>query len=126
MLPGDDQLLSDIITVAKDLPTYGYRRVWTILKFQGIDGSPRMVTFAKQLGLKPVRTPLESPQSNGMAESYVKTLKRDYARLANRPDSQTVMRELKLWFEHYNEKHPHSALEYLLPRRFRGKQMSIN
>jgi putative transposase len=52
-------------------------------------------TFAKQLGLKPVRTPVESPQSNGMA---------------NRPDSQTVMRELKLWFEHYNEKHPHSAL----------------
>jgi putative transposase len=52
-------------------------------------------TFAKQLGLKPVRTPVESPQSNGMAESFVKTFKRDYARLANRPDSQTVMRELK-------------------------------
>jgi putative transposase len=25
-------------------------------------------------------------QSNGMAESFVKTLKRDYAKLANRPD----------------------------------------
>lgn len=47
-----------------------------------------------------------------MAESFVKTFKRDYARLANRPDSQTVMRELNLWFEHYNEKHPHSALGY--------------
>tara|TARA_B100000530_G_C15933191_1_gene477853 strand:+ start:4019 stop:4375 length:357 start_codon:yes stop_codon:yes gene_type:complete len=83
-------------------------------------------TFAKQLGLKPVRTPVESPQSNGMAESFVKTFKRDYARLANRPDSQTVMRELKLWFKHYNEKHPHSALGYLPPRRFREKQTSIN
>jgi transposase InsO family protein len=31
-------------------------------------------SFSKQLGLKPVT----SPQSNGMAESFVKTLKRDY------------------------------------------------
>lgn len=65
-------------------------------------------------------------QSNGMAESFVKTFKRDYASLANRPDSQTVMRELKLWFEHYNGKHPHIALGYLPPRRFRDKQKSIN
>ena len=42
-----DQLLSDIITVAKDLPTYGYRRVWAILKFQGVDGSPRMVNHKR-------------------------------------------------------------------------------
>jgi putative transposase len=33
--------------------------------------------FAKELGLKPVTTPVTSPQSNGMAESFVKTLKRD-------------------------------------------------
>jgi len=26
---------SALITVAKDLPTYGYRRVWAILSFQG-------------------------------------------------------------------------------------------
>jgi putative transposase len=31
-------------------------------------------SFSKQLGLKPVTTPLTSPQSNGMAESFVKTL----------------------------------------------------
>lgn len=69
-----------------------------------------------------MRTPVEGPQSNGMAESFVKTFKRDYARLVNRPDSQTVMRELRLWFEHCNEKHPHGALGYLPPRRFREKQ----
>ena len=33
--------------------------------------------FAKELGLKPVTTPVTSPQSNDMAESFVKTLKRD-------------------------------------------------
>jgi putative transposase len=82
--------------------------------------------FARQIGLRPVTTPVESPQNNGMAESFVKTFKRDYARLANRPDSQTIMGDLKLWFEHYNEKHPDSAFGYLPPRRFREKQRSIN
>ena len=76
--------------------------------------------------LQPLESEVVLVQSNGMAESFVKTFKRDYARLANRPDSQTVMRDLKLWFEHYNEKHPHSALGYLPPRRFREKQKSIN
>ncbi len=79
--------------------------------------------FARQLGLKPVTTPVASPQSNGMAESFVKTLKRDYAQLANRPDSQTVMAQLKNWFDDYNSYHPHSALGYVPPKRFREKQM---
>ncbi len=45
-------------------------------------------SFSKQLGLKPVTTTVTSPQSNGMAESFGKKLKRDYAKLANRPDSE--------------------------------------
>ena len=53
------------------------------------------------LGLIPLTTPIESPQSNGMAESFVKTLKRDYANLANRPDSRTVMGYLEEWFNDY-------------------------
>ena len=82
--------------------------------------------FAKALGLKPLTTPVQSPQSNGMAESFVKTFKRDYARLAHRPDSQTVMQSLKAWFDHYNERHPHSALNYLSPRQFRERQNELN
>ncbi|KVO52569.1 hypothetical protein WT19_08275 [Burkholderia stagnalis] len=34
--------------------------------------------FAVAIGLKPLTTPVCSPQSNGMAESFVKTMKRDY------------------------------------------------
>lgn len=83
-------------------------------------------SFAKQLGLKPVTTPVESPQSNGMAESFVKTIKRDYANLALRPDAKTVMQQLPTWFEHYNTKHPHSALKYMSPRMFREKQALNN
>lgn len=83
-------------------------------------------TFARQLGLKPVTTPVESPQSNGMAESFVKTIKRDYASLALRPDARTVLEQLPDWFEHYNTRHPHSALKYMPPRMFREKQALNN
>jgi putative transposase len=82
-------------------------------------------SFAKELGLKPVTTSVTSPQSKGMAESFVKTLKRDYAKLANRPDSKTVMAHLKDWFDVYNSYHPHSALGYLPPSLFREKR-SVN
>ena len=40
--------------------------------------------FAIQLGLKPVTTLMENPQSNGMAESGVTSFKRDNVKLANR------------------------------------------
>ena len=79
-------------------------------------------SFAKELGLKPVTTPVTSPQSNGMAESFMKTLKRDFAKLANRPGSKTVMAQLKDWFDYYNYYHPHSALGYLPPTLFREKR----
>jgi putative transposase len=79
-------------------------------------------SFAKQLGLKPVTTPVTSPQSNGMAESFVKTLKRDYAKLADRPDSKTVMAQLPKWFDDYNSYHPHSALGYVPAKLFREKR----
>jgi putative transposase len=75
--------------------------------------------FAKQLGIKPVITTVTSAQSHGMDESFVKTLKRNYAKLANRPDSKTVMAQLKDWFDDYNSYHPHSALGYLPPTLFR-------
>jgi transposase InsO family protein len=46
----------------------------------------------------------------------------DYAKLANRPDSKTVMAQLKDWFDDYNSYHPHSALGYLPPTLFREKR----
>ena len=79
-------------------------------------------SFAKELGLKPVTMPVTSPKSNGMSESFVKTLKRDYAKLAYRPESKTVMAHLKDWFDDYNSYNPHSALGYLPPTLFREKR----
>ena len=75
-------------------------------------------TFARDIGLLPKTTPLESPQSNGMAEAFVRTFKRDYVRVGDCPDAQTVLRSLPAWFTHYNEVHPHRALRYRSPRQF--------
>ena len=75
--------------------------------------------LARDIGLKPCTTPIGSPQSNGMAEAFVKTLKRDYARVNPRPDAASVLRQLDGWFEHYNTVHPHKALGYRAPREFR-------
>jgi putative transposase len=75
-------------------------------------------TFARDIGLLPKTTPLESPQSNGIAEAFVRTFKRDYVRVGACPDAQTVLRSLPAWFTHYNEIHPHRALGYRSPRQF--------
>jgi putative transposase len=87
------------------------------------NGSPytarKTRAFAGEIGLVPRTTPIESPQSNGMAEAFVKTIKRDYARVAIRPDAASVLRQLDFWFEHYNDIHPHKALGYHSPREFR-------
>jgi putative transposase len=75
--------------------------------------------IARDIGLRPCTTPIESPQSNGMAEAFVKTFKRDYARVSRCADAASVLRQLDGWFEHYNTIHPHKALGYRSPREFR-------
>jgi putative transposase len=76
--------------------------------------------LARLIGLVPCTTPIESPQSNGMAEAFVKTFKRDYAQVRPRPDAATVLTQLNFWFEHYNSVHPHKSLGYRSPREFRS------
>ena len=76
------------------------------------------IHFADNLGLVPCFTPVRSPQSNGMAEAFVKTFKRDYVFVHDRPDAQTVLSQLPAWFEDYNESNPHKALQMKSPREF--------
>jgi putative transposase len=76
------------------------------------------IEFAVRLGLVPCFTPVRSPQSNGMAEAFVKTFKRDYVYVHDRPDAKTVLSQLSNWFEDYNEIHPHKALRLKSPREF--------
>jgi transposase InsO family protein len=74
--------------------------------------------IATALGLHLAFTPVRSPESNGISEAFVKTLKRDYARVTVLPDAATVLHLLPSWFEDYNTVHPHSGLRMLSPREF--------
>ena len=75
--------------------------------------------LARDIGLVPCATPIQSPQSNGMAEAFVKLIKRDYARVSPKPDAAGVLRQFDAWFWHYNTMHPHKAPGYRSPREFR-------
>ena len=81
--------------------------------------------FAKLLGLEVCTTPYRSPESNGMAESFVKTFKRDYVSVYGAPDPLTLMKLLPQWFDDYNEYHPHGGLKMLSPREFRRQQKTL-
>lgn len=77
-------------------------------------------TTATVLGLWLAITRVRSPQGNGILETVVKTLNRDYARNAILPDAETVLALLK-WFDDYNEIHPHSGFRFLSLREVRAK-----
>ena len=68
------------------------------------------VLYAHELGLVPITTPAYSPQSNGLAEALVKTVKRDYVDGAELRDAESVLAQLSGWIEDYNTRAPHSAL----------------
>ncbi|HBL7602585.1 IS3 family transposase [Escherichia coli] len=80
--------------------------------------------FARILGLEPKNTAVRSPESNGIAESFVKTIKRDYISIMPKPYGLTAAKNLAEAFEHYNEWHPHSALGYRSPREYLRQQAS--
>ena len=74
--------------------------------------------FARQLGLKPCFTQVASPQSNGISEAFVKTLKRDCVRVNPLPDAETVAGLIGDWIEDYNDNYTHSGLKWRSPREF--------
>lgn len=67
--------------------------------------------FAQALNLIPCFTPAASPQSNGMSEAFVKTLKRDYVRISPLPDAENALRQI-------DGCDPHSALKMGSPPQF--------
>jgi putative transposase len=77
------------------------------------------VSYAHELGFKPIATPASSPESNGMAEAFVNTVRCDYVGGADLSDAETVLRQLPGWIEDYNRVAPHSALGHLSPREYR-------
>jgi transposase InsO family protein len=71
-------------------------------------GVARSIQIALALNLLPCFTPVESPESKGMAEAFVKTFKRDYVRGSPIPDAAVAIALVNSWMEDYNTVHPHS------------------
>ena len=78
----------------------------------------KTIEIAVALNLVPCFTPVESPDSNGMAEAFVKTFKPDYVRVNPIPNAAAALTLLDTWMEDYNTVHPHSRLGYCSPREY--------
>ncbi len=75
--------------------------------------------FGRSLGLAVCNTPSYSPQSNGMAQAFVETFKRNYVYLEEPKTARDVLEKVPDWFENYNENGPHKGLKMKSPREYR-------
>ena len=81
----------------------------------------KTVELGRQLGFEMCTTSPYSPQSNGMAEAFVKTFKRDYVYAKNAPLSpEQFMQKLPGYFEDYNTFAPHKGLGMKTPTAYRA------
>src|SRR2546425_355758 len=69
-------------------------------------------------GLIPCHARRRSPESNGLAEAFFGSFKRDYVYQACLETFEEVARQLPAWIEHYNREAPHSALGMQSPAEF--------
>src|SRR5262249_31760048 len=76
--------------------------------------------YADELGLVPITTPAYSPESNGLAEAFVKTFKRDYVSWAELRDAESVLTQLGDWFVDYNTQAQNAALGLRSPVEYRA------
>jgi putative transposase len=84
------------------------------------------VLYAHELGLVPITTPAYSPESNGLAEAFIGTFKRDYVNGAELRDTETVLAQLGGWIDDYNTQAPHSALGMRSPVEYRAEQLTLS
>jgi len=81
------------------------------------------VQFGRQLGFDICTSPAYSPESNGMAEGFVKRFKHDYVYVNELRNAGVVLRSIPAWIEDYNNNAPHSALRMRSPREFRQSRI---
>ncbi len=82
-IKGED--VRDLMTVAVETRFGPVNRLPGVIEWLTDNGSGYIAgetrRFAREIGFEPLTTPVQSPQSNGMAEAFVRTIKRDYARV---------------------------------------------
>ena len=84
------------------------------------------INLARSLNLTSCFTAAYSPESNGMAEALVKTIKRDYVYLSDTINAQETIKMLKGWIDDYNQEAPHSALGMMSPSGYYKKAKPNN
>ena len=77
------------------------------------------VRFGRYMGLRSCFTAPRSPQSNGMAEAFVKTIKRDYVYVSDCFSAEETMGLLEGWIFDYNNEASHSGLGMKSPVEYR-------
>ena len=82
------------------------------------------IITAERLHLVPITTPVSSPESNGMSEAFVNTLRRDYFAGADLSTAGAVRDQLPAWFADYNTVAPHSTLGYQSPHQYRTTMLA--
>ena len=119
----DSELVRDLMTMSVETRLGPIKRLPHTIQWLTDNGpgyvANKTVSFGRSLGFDVVTTPSYSPESNGMAEAFVKTFKRDYVYHADLSSVETVIRQLSGWFEDYNENHPHKGLGMMSPREYR-------
>ncbi len=80
---------------------------------------------AERLHLVPITTPAASPESNGMSEAFVNTLRRDYIVGADLATTALVLEQIPAWIADYNAVAPHSALGYQSPQQYRSTRLMV-
>jgi putative transposase len=83
------------------------------------------ICTAERLHLVPITTPPSSPQSNGMSEAFVNTLRRDYVAGADLSTAAVVLDQIPAWLADYNAVAPHSALGYQSPLQYRNSTHTL-
>jgi transposase InsO family protein len=85
----------------------------------GVYTALETVLRAEALGLVPITTPPRSPESNGMAEAFVHTVRRDYLAERDWRTGAEILRALPAILVDYNTQAPHSALGMQAPTEYR-------
>jgi len=92
---------------------------------EGIYTALETVIEAERHHLAPITTPVASPESNGMAEAFVNTFKRDYVAGGDLSSAARVIDQIPNWIEDYNTFAPHSSLGLKSPVEFRREQQTV-
>jgi len=82
--------------------------------------------LAKSYGLHQEFILPHTPEQNGVAESFMGTLKLECVWQHRFETYDEAKSAITAWITHYNESRPHSRLDYLPPVEWRNRQAELS